>query len=91
VGEEFRAQLRTSQQLGQNDFIRTPARNYTFLVLDKPAIFMLADLSFPEDVREDWPHFHDKTIKIVDAWWKRLATNVSSYRGVGHCPINSLA
>lgn len=38
-------------------------------------------LSFPEDVREDWPHFHDKTINIVDAWWMRLATDASYYRG----------
>ncbi|ODM19646.1 hypothetical protein SI65_04631 [Aspergillus cristatus] len=79
VRAEFRAQLRTLQQLGENDFIRTPARNYACLVLDKPTVFMLADLSFPDNMRDDWPHFHVKAIRIVDAWWKRPATNVSSY------------
>ncbi|KAF4153146.1 hypothetical protein CNMCM6936_000976 [Aspergillus lentulus] len=91
VREEFRAQLRTLQQLNENDWIRAPARNYACLVLDKPTVSMLADLSFPEDIRQDWELFHPKTIKVVDAWWKRPATNVSSYRGVGHCPITSLA
>ncbi|GAQ03709.1 hypothetical protein ALT_1030 [Aspergillus lentulus] len=90
VREEFRAQLRTLQQLNENDWIRAPARNYACLVLDKPTVSMLANLSFPEEIRQDWELFHPKTIKVVDAWWKR-ATNVSSYRGVGHCPITSLA
>lgn len=91
VREEFRAQLRGLQQLGEDEFIRTPARNYACLVLDRSVVFTLADLSFPEDLRDYWPRFHEKTIKIVDAWWKRPATNVSAYRGVGYCPINSLA
>lgn len=93
VREGFRAQLRTLQQLGEDDFIQPPARNYACLVLDRPTLFMLADIFFPKNVRGSWPLFHSKTIKIADARWKRpvAATNVSSYRGVGHCPINSLA
>lgn len=93
IREEFRAQLRTLQQLGDDDCIQTPARNYACLVLDRPTVLMLAEISFPEHVREDWPLFNEKTIEIVDAWWKRpaAAMNFSSYRGVGHCPINSLA
>lgn len=93
IREEFRAQLRTLQQLSEDDSIQAPTRNYACLVLDGPTLFMLADVSFPGDVREDWPLFHDKAIKIVDVWWKRptTATDISSYRGVGHCPINSLA
>ena len=88
IREEFRAQLRTLQQLNENDWIRAPARNYACLVLDGPTVSMLADLSFPEDMRQDWELFHPKTIKVVDAWWK--VTNGSSYRGVGYCPITSL-
>ncbi|GIJ92660.1 hypothetical protein Asppvi_001938 [Aspergillus pseudoviridinutans] len=49
VREEFRAQLRTLQQLNENDWIRAPARNDACLVLDKPTVSMLADLSFPEE------------------------------------------
>ncbi|RJE19947.1 hypothetical protein PHISCL_07711 [Aspergillus sclerotialis] len=91
VREEFRAQLRTLQMLDEEDYIQLPARNYACLVLDRPTVFMLADLSFPEDMEQDYLLFHSTTIKVVDAWWKRPATNISPYRGVGHCPITGLA
>lgn len=91
VREEFRAQLRMLQVLDENDWIQLPARNYVCLVLDRSIVLMLADLSFPEDMRQDWMLFSTKTIKVVDAWWKPPATNISPYRGVGYCPITSLA
>lgn len=79
------------QVLDENGWIRLPARNFACPVLDRSTVFMLADVSFPEDMRQDWTLFSSKTIKVVDAWWKRPATNISSYRGVGHCPITSLS
>lgn len=91
VREEFRAQLRGLRQLGGDRIILGPARNYACFVLDRTVVCMLADLSFAEDLREDWPRFHEKTIKLVDAWWERPATNLSDYRGVDYCPIHSLA
>lgn len=96
VREDFRAQLRGLQQLDDNDLIHIPARNDACLVLDRSVVFMLADLSFPEvsfpeDLRDDWSRLRKKMIKVVGAWWKRPATNVFAHRGVGYCPINSLA
>ena len=100
VREEFRAHLRMLGMLqwldeqgsliGPHDSIELPARNYACLVFDRSAVFMLADIFFPEDIKEDYTLFERKAIKVVDAWWKRPATNVTSYRGVGRCPITFL-
>ncbi|KAL4916355.1 hypothetical protein BDW62DRAFT_202859 [Aspergillus aurantiobrunneus] len=89
--EEFRAQLRGLRQLGEDGVIHGAVRNYSCLVLDRAVVAMLADLTFPADVREDWRCFRAKTVKLVDAWWERPAMNVSAYRGVDYCPIHSLA
>ena len=50
IREKFRAQLRTPQQFNENDWIRPPARNYAYLLLDEPTVSVLAALSFPNDM-----------------------------------------
>ena len=56
IREKFRAQLRTPQQFNENDWIRPPARNYAYLLLDEPTVSVLADLSFPNDMGIISPH-----------------------------------
>lgn len=91
IQEEFRVHLRGLHQLGEDGVIRGAVRNYTCLGLNRPVVCMLANLRFPEDLREDWWLFCENTIKLVDARWERPATNVSAYQGVDLCPITSLA
>lgn len=91
IREEFRAHLRGLHQLGEDGVIRGAVRNYACLGLNRPVVCMLADLIFPEDLREDWRLFRENTIKLVDAWWEQPMTDVSAYRGMDRCPITSLA
>lgn len=67
VQEEFRAQPCGLHQLDEDGIIQGAVHNYMCLVLDRAVVYMLADLTFPEDLREDWRRFCEKTIKLVDA------------------------
>ncbi|KAL4926704.1 uncharacterized protein BDV17DRAFT_150008 [Aspergillus undulatus] len=90
VREEFRALLRGLNLLGEDGRIRGPARNDVCVVIDTATVCMLADLTFSEDLRADYLRLYEKTLKVVDAWWKRPETNISAYRGVDYCPSTSL-
>lgn len=90
IREEFRAYLRGLHQLSDDGVIHGAVRNYACLKLNQPVVCMLAGLTFPDDLREDWRLFRENTIKLVDAWWEQPATNISAYRGVDCCPITSL-
>ena len=70
IQEEFKAHLHGLHQLSDDGVICGAVYNYACLGLNQPVVCMLAGLTFPEDLREDWQLFHENTIKLVDAWWE---------------------
>lgn len=73
-----------------NSFLVPPARNMACFAQNEADISMLAHLEFPDDPMEDWRVFYGKSLKLIDARWRRPSVSDTDYRGVWHCSILSL-
>jgi hypothetical protein len=60
------------------------------LVFDEATILELAELSLPEDAKDDYEAFEQVRIKIIDRAWKRPRSGRGSYPGVDECPLYGL-
>ncbi|KAM0424502.1 hypothetical protein ACHAPT_010216 [Fusarium lateritium] len=68
-----------------------PARRFVCLVFDEATILQLANLSFPDEPKDDYEALENITVKIIDRAWQRPGDGRGIYPGVDFCPVIGLA